>query len=192
MRLDAASGCEAGLHLVVLDVNQVCHLDARQVGACFLPQLLGLHLDGGREARAAAAGPGSHAVRRRHPKCARLLPWRPAPALTRARHCAGCAGRAAARHAAPITWHSGCAHRTVSACCPLVHTRAGGDYIVAGCHDATVHIYHFKQKRNGGIELEVSCGVRVGRGVLHTGPAICAGGGVEMGGDGGELGGGGW
>ncbi|PRW55973.1 WD40 subgroup [Chlorella sorokiniana] len=34
-----------------------------------------------------------------------------------------------------------------------------GDYIVAGCHDATVHIYHFKQKSKGGVEMEeMSCG----------------------------------
>ncbi|KAI7840354.1 hypothetical protein COHA_005900 [Chlorella ohadii] len=29
-----------------------------------------------------------------------------------------------------------------------------GDYIVAGCHDATVHIYHFKQHGDGGVEME--------------------------------------
>ncbi|KAL4457845.1 hypothetical protein ABPG75_012710 [Micractinium tetrahymenae] len=35
----------------------------------------------------------------------------------------------------------------------------GVDYIVAGCHDATVHIYHFKQQRQSGVELqEMTCG----------------------------------
>jgi len=29
------------------------------------------------------------------------------------------------------------------------------DYIVTGCHDATVHIYHFKEQRDSGVELEV-------------------------------------
>lgn len=31
---------------------------------------------------------------------------------------------------------------------------AGMDYIVAGCHDSTVHIYHFKKQRKSGVELQ--------------------------------------
>lgn len=39
---------------------------------------------------------------------------------------------------------------------------------MAGCHDATVHIYHFKQKGKGGVEMEVSVGAEgyMGRGLL--------------------------
>ena len=32
-------------------------------------------------------------------------------------------------------------------------------YIVAGCHDASVHIYHFKEQRGDGVEMtEMTCG----------------------------------
>lgn len=32
------------------------------------------------------------------------------------------------------------------------------DYIVAGCHDSTVHIYHFKRQRKSGVELQARAG----------------------------------
>ena len=32
-------------------------------------------------------------------------------------------------------------------------------YIVAGCHDSSVHIYHFKEQRGDGVEMtEMTCG----------------------------------
>ncbi|PSC71527.1 WD-40 repeat [Micractinium conductrix] len=35
----------------------------------------------------------------------------------------------------------------------------GGEYVVAGCHDATVHIFQLKAQRDGSVEMvELSCG----------------------------------
>lgn len=49
---------------------------------------------------------------------------------------------------------------------------AGMDYIVAGCHDSTVHIYHFKQQRKSGVELQAGGQGPVG---WHTSGLAAAG-----------------
>ena len=40
---------------------------------------------------------------------------------------------------------------------PIVRRQppADMDYIVAGCHDASVHIYHFTEKKRSGVQLHV-------------------------------------
>ncbi len=44
----------------------------------------------------------------------------------------------------------------VQGACLSVDATPSGDWVVAGCHDASTHIFHFKRTKETGIELEVS------------------------------------
>lgn len=56
--------------------------------------------------------------------------------------------------------------------CLSADATPSGDWLVAGCHDASVHIFHFKRREQEGVDVEVRGSGGVGEWVSGVGGCL--------------------